>query len=244
MAQAPARRSRLVLVGVVALVLVLLGAGYWVFVARTSDSPAPVALDATPAPSTTSTGATTGSGTGTGSADGTWQVRRDGSSYVGYRVREQLTFLSSPNDAVGRSTAVTGTMQLADDQVSAVRIEADLTKLTSDESRRDNAIRQRGLESERFPTATFELTQPIRLDRPPVDGQQVTGEGRGRLTVHGVTRDVTLRLQARRDGQAIQVAGQLPVRMTDYGIEPPKFGPVVSIQDDVTVEFRLIFEPA
>jgi polyisoprenoid-binding protein YceI len=244
MAQAPARRGRLVLVGGVALVLVLLGAGYWVFVARTSDSPAPVALDATPAPSTTSTGATTGSGTGTGSADGTWQVRRDGSSYVGYRVREQLAFLSSPNDAVGRSTAVTGTMQLAGGQVSAVRIEADLTKLTSDESRRDNAIRQRGLESERFPTATFELTQPIRLDRPPVDGQQVTGEGRGRLTVHGVTRDVTLRLQARRDGQAIQVAGQLPVRMTDYGIQPPKFGPVVSIQDDVTVEFRLVFEPA
>jgi len=239
MSAAPARRGRLVVAGVVALALVLLGAGYWVFVARTSDSPPPAALDPAPA----STGAGTGT-TASGSADGTWRVRDDGSSYVGYRVREQLAFLSSPSDAVGRSTAVSGTMQLAGDRVTAVRIEADLTRLASDESRRDNAIRQRGLESGRFPTATFELTEPIQLGQAPADGQQVNGKGRGKLTVHGVTREVALSLQGRRDGGTIQVAGQLPVRMTDYGIQPPQFGPVVSIHDDVTVEFRLIFEPA
>jgi len=243
MPDAPARRGRLVVAGVVALALVLLGAGYWVFVARTSGSPPPAALDAAPSPAPAST--STGAGTdATSSADGTWRVRRDGSSFVGYRVREQLAFLSSPSDAVGRSTAVTGTMQLAGDRVSAVRVEADLTKLTSDESRRDNAIRQRGLESDRFPTASFELTRPIQLGQAPADGQQVDGEGRGKLTVHGVTRDVALKLQGRRSGGTIQVAGQLPVRMTDYGIQPPQFGPVVSIQDDATVEFQLVFEPA
>jgi len=250
MPDAPARRGRLVVAGVVALALALLGAGYWVFVARTSDSPPPAALDAAPSPAPTSTGTGTGAGAGAGAGVGTssagvtWRIRGDGSSFVGYRVREQLAFLSSPSDAVGRSTAVTGTMQLAGDRVSAVRIEADLTKLTSDERRRDNAIRQRGLESDTFPTATFELTQPIQLGQAPADGQQVDGEGRGKLTVHGVTRGVALTLQGRRSGGTIQVAGQLPVRMTDYGIQPPQFGPVVSIQDDATVEFQLVFEPA
>ena len=61
------------------------------------------------------------------SPDGTWQVADDGSSYVGYRVREQLASLGSPNEAVGRSTAVTGTMEVAGDTVEAVRIEADPT---------------------------------------------------------------------------------------------------------------------
>jgi polyisoprenoid-binding protein YceI len=168
----------------------------------------------------------------------------DGRSFVGYRVKEQLTFLGSPNEAVGRSSAVTGTMEVAGDTVEQVRIEADLTQLTSDEGRRDNAIRQRGLESERHPTATLELAEPIQLASTPAQGQDVRGQGAGRLTVHGVTREVDLDLTGRWSGSTIQVVGQLPVKMTDYQIEPPRFGPVVSIEDSLAVDFNLVFERA
>jgi polyisoprenoid-binding protein YceI len=233
------RTGRLVIVGVVVLVLAL-GGGFLLFVNRTSDSPPPAALD--PAPTTTAGEAAASEGDGAASPDGTWQVSDDGSSFVGYRVKEQLTFLSSPNEAVGRSTAVTGTMEVAGDTVSAARIEADLTQLASDESRRDNAIRQRGLESERYPTAILELAEPIRLASAPVEGKEVRGEGKGRLTVHGVTRDVDLDLEGRWNGDSIQVVGQLPVRMTDFEIEPPRFGPVVSIEDSLNVDFSLVFE--
>jgi polyisoprenoid-binding protein YceI len=236
------RTGKLVMVGVLVLV-VALGGGYLFFTYRTSDSPPPAALD--PAPSTTAGQATgTTQADGAASPDGTWQVSDDGASYVGYRVREQLTFLSSPNEAVGRSTAVTGTMTVTGDTVEAARIEADLTRLTSDESRRDNAIRQRGLESERFPTATLELARPIRMAEAPVQGQEVRGQGKGRLTVHGVTRQVDLDLRGRWNGSTIQVVGQLPVRMSDYQIEAPRFGPVVSIEDSLAVDFNLVFERA
>jgi polyisoprenoid-binding protein YceI len=236
------RTGKLVSVGVVVLVLAV-GGGFLLFVNRTSDSPPPAALD--PAP-TTAVGEAAGAtqGDGAASPDGTWQVSDDGSSYVGYRVKEQLAFLNSPNEAVGRSKAVTGTMQVAGDTVEEVRIEADLTQLTSDETRRDNAIRQRGLESERYPTATLELTEPIQLTSTPVEGQEVRGQGKGRLTVHGVTREVDLDLQGRWSGETIQVVGQLPVKMTDYQIEPPRFGPVVSIEDSLNVDFNLVFERA
>jgi polyisoprenoid-binding protein YceI len=163
---------------------------------------------------------------------------------VGYRVRERLANLSAPNQAVGRSTLVTGTMQVAGDQVRAVRVEADLRGLQSDESRRDNAIRERGLQSSQFPTAVFELAEPIRLDRAPASGQEVNGQGKGRLTVHGVTREVTADLQGRWDGSTIQVAGRMPVRLSDFQIQPPTFGPVLSIEDSLTVEYRLTFVPA
>ncbi|HXQ57457.1 MAG TPA: YceI family protein, partial [Actinomycetes bacterium] len=164
--------------------------------------------------------------------------------FVGYRVNEQLAFLNSPNQAVGRTKAVTGTMEVTGDTVEQVRIEADLTQLTSDEPRRDNAIRQRGLESERFPTATLELAGPIRMAEAPVQGQEVRGQGKGRLTVHGVTRQVDLDLRGRWNGSTIQVVGQLPVRMSDYQIEAPRFGPVVSIEDSLAVDFNLVFERA
>jgi polyisoprenoid-binding protein YceI len=235
------RTGRLVAVGVVVLVLAL-GGGYLLFASRTSDSPPPAALD--PAPSTTTGQATATRPADATTPDGTWRVSDDGSSYVGYRVREQLTFLNSPNEAVGRSTAVTGTMQVAGGQVEAVRIEADLTQLTSDETRRDNAIRSRGLESERYPTATLELTEPLRLDATPEVGQEVRGTGKGRLSVHGVTREVDLDLRGRWTGSTIQVVGQFPVKMSDYQIEAPRFGPVVSIEDGLTVDFNLVFERA
>jgi polyisoprenoid-binding protein YceI len=236
------RTGKLVVVAVVVLVLAL-GGGYLLLASRTSDSPPPAALD--PAPSTTAgqaTGSTQADGTAT--PDGTWQVSDDGTSFVGYRITEQLAFLNSPNEAVGRSSAVTGTMEVAGDTVEEVRIEADLTRLTSDESRRDNAIRERGLESARFPTATLELVEPIRLASTPVKGQEVRGQGKGRLTVHGVTREVDLDLTGRWSGSTIQVVGQLPVKMTDYQIEPPRFGPVVSIEDRLAVDFNLVFERA
>lgn len=236
------RTGRLVIAGVVVLVLAA-GGGFLLFVNRTSDSPPPAALD--PAPTTAAGEATRATqGDGAASPDGTWQVSDDGSSYVGYRVKEQLAFLNSPNEAVGRSKAVTGTMQVAGDTVEEVRIEADLTQLTSDETRRDNAIRQRGLESEQYPTATLELTEPIQLASTPVEGEEVRGQGTGRLTVHGVTREVDLDLQGRWSGETIQVVGQLPVKMTDFEIEPPRFGPVVSIEDSLNVDFNLVFERA
>jgi polyisoprenoid-binding protein YceI len=234
------RTGQLVVAGVLVLVLAL-GGGYLLFTSRTSDSPPPAALD--PAPSTT-TGQATGTTQADGAAtpDGTWQVSNDGSSYVGYRVKEQLAFLGSPNEAVGRSTAVTGTMTVAGDTVEAVRIEADLTRLTSDETRRDNAIRERGLESERYPTATLELAEPIKLATAPVRDKEVRGQGKGRLTVHGVTREVDLDLTGRWSGSTVQVVGQLPVKMSDYQIEAPRFGPVVSIEDSMAVDLKLVFE--
>ena len=236
------RTGKLVIVGVVVLVLAL-GGGYLLFASRTSDSPPPAALD--PVPTTTAGQATEDTqAEGAATPDGTWQVSDDGSSYVGYRVTEQLASLSSPNEAVGRTTAVTGTMEVAGDTVESVKIEADLTQLTSDESRRDNAIRMRGLESEQYPTATLELAEPIRLASTPVQGQDIRGQGTGRLTVHGVTREVDLDLTGRWSGSTIQVVGQFPVKMSDDRIEAPRFGPVVSIEDSLAVDFNLVFERA
>jgi polyisoprenoid-binding protein YceI len=236
------RGTKLLIAGAVVLVVLLVaGGGYWFLAGRNDDAPPPVALD----PTTTvpaDSGAATDDDASATAADGTWQVREDGNSYVGYRIREKLAFLPSESDAVGRTTKVTGSLTVVGQDVTAAKVEADLSALTSDESRRDNAIHRTGLESDQFPDAVFELTSPIPLPTKPARGQTMSGEGAGKLTVHGVTRDVGLKLQGRWNGSTIDVAGQLPVKLSDFGIQPPRIGPVVSIADDVIIELKLVFE--
>jgi polyisoprenoid-binding protein YceI len=177
-----------------------------------------------------------------GDFDGTWTVVA-GDSFVGYRVREQLAFLPAPNDATGRSTAVEGTMQIDDLEIVAANVTADLTQLESDESRRDDAITTNGLESASYPTATFELTEPISFGEQPAEGRVVTVDAMGNLTLHGVTREVTFPLEGRWDGGQIAVVGALDIDFADYDITPPSIGPA-TVEDQGTVELQLVFVPA
>ena len=224
------RRGVVIAITVAVVALAGVAGGYALVANR--DEPAPVGLSAP----TTSGGRATG-----GSADGTWRVVQGGDTFVGYRVQEQLAFLSVPNQAVGRSGAVQGTLTVAGDQVTAADITADLRQLTSNQDRRDRAIQHAGLQSAVFPEASFVLGGPMRLSAAPEVGTTVSGAASGKLTIHGQTRDVTVPLQGRWDGATAQVAGSLPITMPDYGITPPRLGPVQAIENTATIELRLTF---
>ncbi|MCA1843241.1 MAG: YceI family protein [Actinobacteria bacterium] len=90
-----------------------------------------------------------------------------------------------------------------------------------------------------FPTATFELTQPIELGSLPASGQQVTVRATGDLTLHGATKRVTVPLQAQRSGAGIRVAGSIPVVFAEWGIPDPSFGPAQT-EDHGQIELLLV----
>ena len=139
---------------------------------------------------------------------GTWTVAE---ATAGYRVREQLANLPAESDAVGRTNDVTGSITLvgAGDgaQLTEGSLTVDTTTLVSDESRRDNRLRSEGLETDAFPTATFTITQPVDIPAAAVAGTATDVSLVGDLTLHGVTKAVTIPAQARLvDGQ-VQVVG-------------------------------------
>lgn len=176
-----------------------------------------------------------------GDFEGSWTLVAD-ASFVGYRVREQLVFLPAPNDAVGRTGAVEGSLEIAGTDVVAASVTADLTQLESDEARRDDAIRMNGLESSSFPTATFELTEAIAFGETPDEGEVVEVDATGQLTLHGVTQTVTFPLEARWDGGQISVVGSQEIAFADYGITSPSLGPA-TVEDHGTIELQLVFVP-
>jgi polyisoprenoid-binding protein YceI len=184
------------------------------------------------------------------SLDGTWNVNTslgnisDGSAtFAGYRVQEQLVGVGG-HTAVGRTPKVSGSMTLTGTVVSNVQISVDLTALASDNSNRDNQLRSQALETNNFPTATFALTQPIDLGKLPADGTSASASATGTLTLHGVTKTVTVALQAVRQGGIIAVTGSLPIVFSDYSIQKPNSFSVLSVDDHGTMELHLLFTHA
>ena len=66
----------------------------------------------------------------------------------------------------------------------------------------------------------------------------------GDLTLHGVTKSVTIPLEGRWDGKQVQVIGELDVKLADYGITAPSGGAIASIDDSGTLELQLTFDKA
>jgi polyisoprenoid-binding protein YceI len=232
------KNRRTVIAAVVAGTLALgaAGVGILYFVVFAGSSPQKLALSS-PTPSASGSTASPASTPGAG----TWTVASG--SVAGYRVREQLASLSAPSDAVGRTSAITGTFTLTQSTsgyaVTAASFSVDVTKLTSDQSRRDQRIHSQGLESDRYPTATFRLTTPITLPATAAAGQAITVSATGALTIHGVTKTVTIPIDARLSGSQIELVGSITVPFSDFGMTPPSIGGFVSVQPNATMEFQL-----
>ncbi|MFA5886088.1 MAG: YceI family protein [Acidimicrobiia bacterium] len=239
----------------VVLALVVAAGAVWCFVFR-DDAPAEVSLERATKSLDDATTATTAAGPATGSAgsgsaadglDGAWTVDPTigsfsdfSSSFAGFRVQEQLAGVGAKT-AVGRTPEVTGTMKLQGTTIPAASFEVDMTSLTTDDARRDGAIRTQSIETARFPKATFTLTEPVELASLPAEGEQIAVDATGTLTLHGVTKSVTIPLEAQREGNVIAVVGQLEIPFSDFDIDKPSAAAVLSVDDKGVMEVQLFF---
>jgi polyisoprenoid-binding protein YceI len=210
------------IVTTVAAIVVLVVLAAWAFVKFGPTAP-PLALPAGPASSPA------------GPLDGSWTVA--GGSVAGFRVRE--TALGLSNDAVGRTTAVTGTLVISGSQVASAAIRVDLAAITVEGKPQPQVATS--LRTGQYPDATFALAAPVTLSPAFADGAPAGLTATGLLTMNGTTRQVTVRVSARRDGSTLQVAGSIPVTFAAWHIKGPRgFGFLGSLADHGVAEFLLI----
>lgn len=224
---APRRRRRLgrIAAGVVAFVVLLLAA---VAVA--------VKLQPTPAPLTLPAAAAAPEGP----VDGGYTVAAG--SVAGFRIQQTVLFL--PSEVVGRTTDVMGTVTVAGDRVTAANVRVNLLTLTTGGKK---PAPQFGisLDTKQYPVATVDLARPVSLDATALSGDSTTVTATATLTLHGVTRTVTVPLALRRDGGNLDIAGRVPVAFTDYSLAAPSgYGPIGSLADHGVAEFLLILDHA
>jgi polyisoprenoid-binding protein YceI len=227
------RRTLIAAIVAGGLVLAAGGLGILYFVVFAGSSPQKLALSS-PTPSISASAAST-------AASGTWTV--DSGSQAGYRVREKLASFSAPSDAVGRTTAVTGTLTLTQAasgySVDSAAFTVDVSQLSSDQSRRDQRIHSQGLQSDRYPSASFKLTSPIALPADAGNGQTMHVSATGDLTIHGVTKSVTIPIDARL-GSKVELVGSITFPFSQFSMTPPSIGGFVTVENNATMEFQLL----
>jgi polyisoprenoid-binding protein YceI len=92
------------------------------------------------------------------------------------------------------------------------------------------------LDVARHPTITFRSTAVSgRAAAPQRWDLQVEGD----LTLHGVTRRITLPLQVERTGDVLTATGRTVIRHTDYGLKPVSVAGVVKVKNELTLDFRV-----
>ncbi|MDE2745805.1 MAG: YceI family protein [Chloroflexota bacterium] len=174
---------------------------------------------------------------------GTWVLSGQGTSFVGYRIGEELANIGTAT-AVGRTGDVVVTLEFDGAVISSVVIEADLRTLESDQSFRDSALRTRGIETDTYPFATFVLTEPIPIDALPTGAETLSRTVQGTLDLHGVTNPVSIALEGQYVDGLVVVVGSTEIALADYDIEPPTGFRVLSIDDVGVMEFQLVLERA
>jgi len=231
------RRALIAAAAAVVLVAIAGAASYVYFFSNLRSSPSSLALSASPATSPTASSTTS-------DLSETWTVTTG--SQARYRVKELFAGQTAKHDAVAETSSVTGSITVSGDssgyQAAAISVIADLTSLHSidsvagrDVTQRDGIV-SRQLDVQQFPDAKFTATSaavPARVTSSQVD-VSVTGS----LTIHGMTRTVTATAKAQVAGGKIEIAGSVPVNMTDYGVSAPHV-PFTTVDSTATIEFDI-----
>jgi len=159
-----------------------------------------------------------------------------------YHVNE--TFVGQGlSTAVGSTNAITGDIFINKTQPSASTIgtiTVDISKLASDRSQRDDAIRGNWLESKKYPTATFVAKRLEGLpDAPYTDGQQLTFKIIGDLTIRTVTKEVTFDATGKVVGDTFTGTAHTTFNMTDFGFDPPSIFGVLKAENGVILDLAI-----
>jgi polyisoprenoid-binding protein YceI len=161
-----------------------------------------------------------------------------------YLAGETLANVGLPSTAKGVTNEITGVVYLTEDgwnldPDNETKITVQLANLKTSEERRDNRVRD-ALEVTTFPEATFVATSVSGVDQAlPID-QEHTFQLTGMMTLHGVEREVTWEVKARREGNILTALATINILYADFGITPPNIAGFVSVDDNVTLQMDIV----
>lgn len=245
----PSRRPRkrlLVRVAAAGVILVVVVFLLVYFVVFPTSSPKPFKLSNSTGIASTPTVTSSASSSSGAALNGAWKLASG--SQAGYRVREKLAFLPAQSDAVGRTSQITGSATLSEAagtvKITSASFSVAVNTLKSDRSMRDEKIHSIGLESDRYPTATFALAKPLSFAASAVKGHVAHLPVTGTFTIHGVSRKETLPVEMSLSGSTLEAVGAFTFPWAEFGMTAPSVGGFVNVTEKATMEFDLHLQRA
>ncbi len=162
------------------------------------------------------------------SIDGTFVL--NDSSEATFTVNEKLSRLPLPNDAVLRTNAITGEIDLSTESASLV---IDLHALESDDSRRDRYVRERLFPSQS--TATISITEFPEIPATFANGEAFTSTVVGTVNVNGADAEIEFTLESRLDPDRLLVLVKGDFSWADFKMSAPTSNFFV-VNDEVHLE--------
>ena len=163
-------------------------------------------------------------------------------SLARYVIGEQLANRDLPNDAIGETPNVSGSIVLDADgkvvpELSALVV--DVSTLESDSGRRDNYLRGNTLQTSTYPEARLAVNEAIDLPWPLPDTGQATFMLVGDFTVRDVTKvvkwDVTAEFGPQITGQAVAV-----FTFDYFEMSKPRLAFILSLDDEIRLELDFV----
>lgn len=159
---------------------------------------------------------------------------------------------SSLHDWWCRAEQLTGTLQavLEQNQLSELKSLSATASVAAIRSiREDGSYYEKGMDknvyramkSEQHPSVTFSLSKITSLTR--LQNGLATVNATGNLRIAGVTKSVSISATAKIQQGGIVFEGKVPIKMTDYSIDPPTalFG-TIKTGNEVDVHFKMVFQ--
>jgi polyisoprenoid-binding protein YceI len=162
-----------------------------------------------------------------------------------YRVREQLMGANLPNDAIGATKFITGSILAYPDGrivMDSSKIVIHLDSLKSDKDRRDGFLRRRTLETEKYPTVELIPTEIRGFNGTIPASGTATFQLLGDLVLKGVPHPTVWNVTARAEGQDVAGSASTAFTFKDIGHEQPRVPVVLSVADTIKLEydFRIV----
>jgi polyisoprenoid-binding protein YceI len=164
-------------------------------------------------------------------------------SEAAYFADEKLASLPLPSTAKG-TTTISGAFHLTADGAALdtsqpSTFSVDLAGLKSDKAMRDRRV-QSTLETGTYATAMFTAESATGFDPSVAAGQEQTLVLRGTLDLHGVKKQITWDVKARKQGGVITALATVTFPFEDFNLSPPSIGGFVSVQDHITLQVQIV----
>lgn len=160
---------------------------------------------------------------------------------VGFTFNELLP--GSQRTTSASTHNVTGEFNIKEDKLTDGNIVVDMATLNSDIERRDINARQTIFLTDTYPESKFEVSKPVDISQIPDSGAKAPVEIEGRLTIMGITKDVTVPMQALRTGNLVMLEGTLKINRLDFNVRTPQFV-AAKIAEEGELNLRIVAEKA
>ena len=158
-----------------------------------------------------------------------------------YRTREQLATLPLPNEVLGTTKDVMGSVALTGGSFDRERskITIDLRNLKTDRIQRDRFVQRELLKTAEFQHATFIPKELKGINGGLPTSGEVHIEVVGDFTLMDKTRELTWKGTAKFDEAGVMVNLSTTTSFADMGLTKPSVAIVLSVDDNFTLEVDL-----